>query len=333
MSAIAKEDIYESEGSADQSKNLTIHEKDAQNHPDIEVVSVDIDDALNKFKGRVLNLKAADYSDSIARKRRNAFGNNQYVLEVVGSGYNGHETTNEKLNRILYEIADLNEQLKTSEGKKEENEFLNEQVLENLASEVKNLQKTPKSGEKSYEEVDLPRSVPFDAKSNALEKRLRRIEKVLGAQDEKSAPILDILEDLKLRCETLNSGYVTGLEQRLNVVLTKLEKIEEIRANNSIDETSEQKVNEILEIMQRWDISCSSLPSNVNKVKALNRLHEQAQHFASNLSQLKTIREKLEKEASQGREAIREFETAGKQEMSQVVEKLKLLEKQVADLK
>lgn len=91
-------------------------------------------------------------------------------------------------------------------------------------------------------------------------------------------------------------------------MLTKLEKIEEVRANNEIDENLEKKVNEILELMQKWDVTCSSLPSNVNKVKALNRLHEQAQHFAGGLSHLKTIREKLEKEVAQGREAIIEYE-------------------------
>ncbi|ULT99523.1 hypothetical protein L3Y34_000680 [Caenorhabditis briggsae] len=116
-------------------------------------------------------------------------------------------------------------------------------------------------------------------------------------------------------------------------MLTKLEKIDETRANNDIDENLDKKVNEILELMQKWDVACSSLPSNVNKVKALNRLHEQAQYFAGGLSHLKTIREKLEKEVAQGREAIIEYETNGKQEIGSVVEKLKILEAKVAELK
>lgn len=68
MSTIAKEDIYESDGAA-----VPAHKKesDSPNHPDIELaskiqntifsifnfqVSVDIDEALKKYKNRVLNL-------------------------------------------------------------------------------------------------------------------------------------------------------------------------------------------------------------------------------------------------------------------------------------
>ncbi|CAI2348338.1 unnamed protein product [Caenorhabditis sp. 36 PRJEB53466] len=331
MSTIGKEDIYESDGAATQvSKNE--QENDSPSHPDIELVSVDVDEALKKYKNRVLNLTSIDFSDSIAKKRRHAFGNNQYVLEVAGSGYSGHETPAEKLNRILYEIADLNEQLRSDDNVK--TDLLNAEVLDHLASEVKTLQVAQTNGlpAKVDHDVDLPK-VRSDPKVATLENRLRRIEQAIGSSVVPSAPVLDTVEDLKLRCETLNHSYVSGLEQRLNVMLTKLEKIEETRANTDIDENLEKKVNEILELMQKWDVACSSLPSNVNKVKALNRLHEQAQHFASGLSHLKTIREKLEKEVMQGREAIIEYETNGKQEIGSVVEKLKLLEAKVAGLK
>ncbi|EGT35652.1 CBN-DNC-2 protein [Caenorhabditis brenneri] len=323
MSTIGKEDIYESDGAADSIQNAQ-QEADIPSHPDIELVSVDIDEALKKYKNRVLNLTSSDFSDSIAKKRRHAFGNNQYVLEVAGAGFGGTETADEKLNRILYEIADLNEQIRSDENVK--TELLNAEVLENLEKEVKTLQGMKTNEKEAVKvEVELPK-VRVDSKVATLENRLRRIEQVIGSSVIPSAPVLDTIEDLKLRCETLNHSYVSGLEQRLNVMLTKLEKIDETRANNDIDENLDKKVNEILELMQKWDVACSSLPSNVNKVKALNRLHEQAQHFASGLSHLKTIREKLEKEVAQGREAIIEYETTGKQELAAVVEKLKLLE-------
>ncbi|CAL2036149.1 unnamed protein product [Caenorhabditis brenneri] len=324
MSTIGKEDIYESDGAAESIQNAQ-QEVDIPSHPDIELVSVDIDEALKKYKNRVLNLTSSDFSDSIAKKRRHAFGNNQYVLEVAGAGFGGTETADEKLNRILYEIADLNEQIRSDENVK--TDLLNAEVLENLEKEVKTLQGVKTNEKEAVKvEVELPK-VRVDSKVATLENRLRRIEQVIGSSVIPSAPVLDTIEDLKLRCETLNHSYVSGLEQRLNVMLTKLEKIDETRrANNDIDENLDKKVNEILELMQKWDVACSSLPSNVNKVKALNRLHEQAQHFASGLSHLKTIREKLEKEVAQGREAIIEYETTGKQELAAVVEKLKLLE-------
>lgn len=277
-------------------------------------------------------MTSSDFSDSIAKKRRHAFGNNQYVLEVTGAGFSGTETAAEKLNRILYEVADLNEQIRADENLK--TDLLNAEVLENLEKEVKTLQVAQSNGKTARVEhdVELP-NVRTDSKVATLENRLRRIEQVIGSSVIPSAPVLDTIEDLKLRCETLNHSYVSGLEQRLNMMLTKLEKIDETRANNDIDENLDKKVDEILELMQKWDVACSSLPSNVNKVKALNRLHEQVQHFAGGLSHLKTIREKLEKEVAQGREAIIEYESQGKQEIGSVVEKLKLLEAKVADLK
>ncbi|CAB3402434.1 unnamed protein product [Caenorhabditis bovis] len=329
--SIVKEDVYESEGNVDEnSKNVSLLQDDPKN-PDIEIVSVDVDEAMKKYKGKVLNLKSVDYSDYIAKKRRHAFGNNVYVLEVAGSGYSGLETPTEKLNRILYEIADLNEQVKGDESLK--NDLLNEEVLESLSAEVKNLQttsKTPVSHDSAN--IDIAQRTS-DPKLYALDARLRKLEKVLGSTVIPTVPILDSIEDMKLRCETLNSSYVSGLEQRLNVLLTKFDQVEEKKARHEIDDDIEKKINDILEMMQKWDVACSSLSSNVNKVKALSRLHEQAQQFASRLSHLQKIREKLEKEVVQGRAAILEFETTGKSEMAVVIDKLKQLEATVANLK
>uniref|UniRef100_A0A8R1EGR9 Dynactin subunit 2 n=1 Tax=Caenorhabditis japonica TaxID=281687 RepID=A0A8R1EGR9_CAEJA len=223
MATAGKEDIYESDGAVNPVPKSE-PENDSSNHPDIELVSVDIDEAMKKYKNRVLNLTSIDFSDSIAKKRRHAFGRNQYVLEVAGAGYGGHETPSEKLNRILYEIADLNDQLRSDESVK--TDLLNAEVLDNLASEVKTLQVVKTNGqitEHVDHEVDLPKT-RSDPKVATLENRLRRIEQSIGSSVIPSAPVLDTIEDLKLRCETLNHSYVSGLEQRLNVMLTKLEK-------------------------------------------------------------------------------------------------------------
>lgn len=78
----------------------------------------------------------------------------------------------------------------------------------------------------------------------------------------------------RLRAESLNPVYVEGLEQRLNQVLTKLDQVEEKR-DKSVDGDFENKVNDLLALVEKWDSACVALPANVKKIQALHRLHEQ----------------------------------------------------------
>ncbi|EGT35751.1 hypothetical protein CAEBREN_18054 [Caenorhabditis brenneri] len=64
MSTIGKEDVYESDDAADSIQNAQ-QEADTPSHPDIELVSVDTDEALKKYKNRVLTLTSSDLNEQI----------------------------------------------------------------------------------------------------------------------------------------------------------------------------------------------------------------------------------------------------------------------------
>ncbi|CAD6188514.1 unnamed protein product [Caenorhabditis auriculariae] len=328
MSLQGREDIYETED-VEPSEN---QKNDSEpTDTDVELVAVDVDAALKKFGSRILNLKAVDVSDSIAKKRRNFYGNSQYVLEVVGSAYQGNETPEQRMNRLIYEVSELTEQLKSDPSAS--SETLNDESLNGLLKEIKDLeQKSLDQGDEKKETGNAAERSAAQSSGNAirLEARLRRLERVLGASSVPTVPLIDTVEDLKLRCETLNPSYVEGLETRINTLLAKLDQVDEKRGSNAETDDLEKKLNEVHEMMSKWDVACSSLPSNTNKVKALSRLHEQAQQFATRLSYLASIREQLEKEIAQSRTNVVELQASTREAVSALMERIVSLEGQLA---
>ncbi|GMT19040.1 hypothetical protein PFISCL1PPCAC_10337, partial [Pristionchus fissidentatus] len=327
--SVQREDVYESADLPSEDPNAKFV-KPEKTSPDeeVELIHIDVDSAMKKFSGRVLNCQNIDFSDSIAKKRLHAYGSSAYVLEIVGKDYGEAESPEQKFNRLTYEIAELGELLKKDENAK--TELLTENSLNQLMDELKatKIAKATGSGEilsKPKSDASKSSKAAPDANVASMEGRIKRIETLLGSIGEAPAPLIDTLESLRYRTETYNSTFLDGIESRLNTVLSKLDQVESRKKQGENGEL-EEKVDSIYELMNKWDASCSNLPATVKRLQSLRGLHEQASQFSERLVQLVGIKEEMEKAASTTRLAVGELQGQTKEEIGSLLKQIASLE-------
>uniref|UniRef100_A0A9J2PG38 Dynactin subunit 2 n=1 Tax=Ascaris lumbricoides TaxID=6252 RepID=A0A9J2PG38_ASCLU len=118
--SIQKEDVYETEDLPEAEQHMR-YEETNENSEEVERIHIDMETALKRFKGRMINADHVDFSDSIARKRRTGYGSGAYVLEVVGPNVDETETIEQKFHRLNYELIELAEAVMMQKEKSKEN--------------------------------------------------------------------------------------------------------------------------------------------------------------------------------------------------------------------
>ncbi|KAF2348561.1 Dynamitin [Trinorchestia longiramus] len=125
-----------------------------------------------------------------------------------------------------------------------------------------------------------------------LEKRIDRLEKLLGNDQEKMSrlwswtregSVLGAVTSLGQRLALLEPAQLDHIEGRLHAVHTKMNVIAE-KAEQSPEK--ETKVQELYELMQKCDVMCCALPEVVDRLVALQGLHNEASQFRRTLQQL-----------------------------------------------
>ncbi|VDM47953.1 unnamed protein product [Toxocara canis] len=309
--SVQNEDVYETEDLPEDEQHL--REEEAQeNSEEVERIHIDMESALKRFKGRMINADHVDFSDSIARKRRTGYASGAYVLEVIGPDVDETETIDQKFHRLNYELVELAEAMKEQkENSKEKASTINEGDVVAMLDAVRavHLNKAAPSAqnasgsEHETSAISTAASASTENRLLALESRLKRIEQFVGggcdAFDEVTkkvcrAPLAEVIEDLRLRVQLLHPTHVDGLHSRVNQVLAKMKQAEEKKLEK-MDSDFEEKVANLYELMAKWDNTCVGLPSAVQRIHGLQKLHEQAQQFSSRLTQLVGCRAQLVK--------------------------------------
>lgn len=337
MSVSGKEDVYESEDlpESEQFINSFVQKSvvDSAENENVELIHLDIDAARKRFKDRTLNTREIDFSDSIAKRRGKSYGSSMYVLEIVGKEYNEPESAEQKYNRIACEIDELARQLQDDSPK--DASVVNEASVAALAGELKAVKVSKSSGGLPLPKKNNAPSAAVDTSANgkllSMEQRIRRIESLVGKVDSSCQPIADSMEDIRFRLDALNPSFVDGMETKLNSIISKLDQVDDKR-QKSVDSDLETKVNDLLELMSKWDVACVAMPSNLKKLQGLHRLHEQAQQFSERLSQLASVREQIEKAIAADRMAMCELQVKAKEDISAVLGQIANLEKRVEKL-
>ncbi|CAI4226186.1 unnamed protein product [Auanema sp. JU1783] len=333
MASGPKEDVYESEGACEGEKNVFAREE--SNDPDVELVYLDIDSARKRYVNCNVNSAGVDFSDSIAKKKKKCYGSNSYVLEVTGKEYEEPETDVQRINRLTCEINELHDKLNADESPEGKQ---GRAAISKLMEELKTVSVLKKSGaptrssEVSTKKAEATSSANSDSKVISLEKRVKRLEALVGSFDSTKPPLVDALEDLKFRTESLNPTIVEGLETRVNQIMTKVQQIEEKR-EKSIDSETETNARELLDLMNKWDVACSALPSNLKKIQALSKLHEQAASFSQRLTLLAGVREQMERSMKADKDMMERLQGEAATKIEKVMSGIKILEGRVEQLK
>ncbi|MFH4978467.1 hypothetical protein AB6A40_005176 [Gnathostoma spinigerum] len=346
--SIQQEDVYETEDVPDDDDEVSGKETFVDSE-DVELVHIDMDAAMKRYKGRLLSGDNVDFSDSITRKRRIGYGSGAYVLEVVGSASEEPETLEQKFQRLYCELNDLTEAVQQNKESEEKNELTFDRsdiqamitTLKALQNEQDENSSDKHSGKPQSAQVS---SAPKQTSMNEgrlanFEARLKRIEKAVGGPetlDEMGKaicrePLLETVEDLRMRLQLLQPTYADNLHERINQVLLKLRQLDD-RKPDRIDGELQEKVNNLYEMMSKWDETCVGLSAAVKRMNGLQKLHEQAEQFSTKLSQLVGVYSRVSKTIENEEMALFDFRQQTAEALSKMSADVKKLEERVQAL-
>jgi uncharacterized coiled-coil DUF342 family protein len=317
--SVIKETIYET---PDIPEVEEIQEPETFENKEVERVHLDVDAAIKRFAGRFISAEDSDFSAFEHRRRPKGYSTGHYVIEYVGPEFDKPETPEQKYNRLVMEISELKEQVDNGRENLKPNISLTKEHLDQMMKqlEVINLKK-------ANSDTSLLKAAASDSKpSNAtpggsssnldslmiarFEARVRKLEEALGTVDFSAnefvspGPLVNAIDDLRLRIESLNPSNLEAIETRLNSALAKQNQIHEKKDVN--DELTAQ-VNEIFKLVNKFRDSSQTVSAVVKRLKALAQIHEQASEFSSKLNELYASKNNMAESLDVNRGTLKEF--------------------------
>jgi len=172
-----------------------------------------------------------------------------------------------------------------------------------------------------------------------LDKRITELEQVIGPKIS-SAP-LDILSTVEGLREKLNllttpkqlevlQRTVVNVTQDLDKLAEKRQKVEE--DSNPTQKQHETKVNEVFEMMNRWDVTSQQLPTIVSRLQALKSLHEESGSFQQGVQQLESQQEEIKKLLKFNSDLMTQVDGNFKSNLNVIQSNVQTLEKRFSEL-
>lgn len=121
------------------------------------------------------------------------------------------------------------------------------------------------------------------SKINSFEQRIKNIETILGANDNKLAILNNCLKDkslsetvqeLRAKVSQLDQSSLERVDSRLHMITDKLNQIAE-RKPQFEDLERNSKINELYDLMTTTEKTRSALPNILHRLEALSQLQEQ----------------------------------------------------------
>nr|KAG5709365.1 hypothetical protein BaRGS_029214 [Batillaria attramentaria] len=139
----------------------------------------------------------------------------------------------------------------------------------------------------TYELYYRPEQAQFgkNARMANLEERLERLENAIGQSfdkvgvltaDTENKSLLGAVAALNGKLSLLDQPNVDAVEARLQSVMHKLSQIADKKSAQENPERN-NKIAELYELMKKWEAVGDSLPQVVDRMVALNELHEQVE--------------------------------------------------------
>ncbi|RVE55141.1 hypothetical protein evm_000039 [Chilo suppressalis] len=325
----------------------------------IEQLHLSVKDSFNKFKGKFLT-GTVDFSDRLSRKTRIGYRAGEWELAAEGEP----ETAIERYNRLRCEFSELLEQVteeknKASESEKEEFTKLATQInttkklLEELKLEEGELidpkaeklkeylsVNSKKKGEvvtahlKLKPEVNLAQTTRIAQ----LEHRLHKLEQVAGVRDEEAfrrlqavtgqATLMGAARSLAAQTGLVRGGELAAAEARVAALLTGVDALK--AAVKPQDPQLEEKVNELYKFLKQIDgISHSEI---LERMEALEGLHNQASNFGKSLTELETLQSTIASGVQNNKELLQGVQEVFAHNVDSLQREIKKLDERIAKL-
>ncbi|CAD5219416.1 unnamed protein product [Bursaphelenchus okinawaensis] len=220
---------------------------------------------------------------------------NRVMLHESEKGYQSYPSdsiltskpASQRLSELEEEVLELEKELETNSDFEITSEHLNS--LKKLVENAKlNMNKTVTAYEsEAKQRKQLPEETVGPSDIALLSERVSRIITRLGADTNNSnaflRPLSLMVEELLVRLESFTTQSKAEINTELTATLTQLQEFNKNSANES-----HQKVNELHDILQKWNTECQVLPQLLKHLRRCAKLSEHAEDMlrnAENLSQ------------------------------------------------
>ncbi|XP_034182235.2 dynactin subunit 2 [Osmia lignaria lignaria] len=164
--------------------------------------------------------------------------------------------------------------------------------------------KTAEPGVLKYQMMYLPEKARMQeaARIALLEQRLCNLESVIGtttdklskfSQNLKCQGVMEAVQELGAKAALLDMYQLDIIESRLATLIHKMDNIQQKKVALALDSEQEQKIFEMYDIMKQTETVSQILPQTVNRMLALNTIHQQAATFSKSLTRLEELQSQI----------------------------------------
>ncbi|XP_075237706.1 dynactin subunit 2 [Lycorma delicatula] len=175
-----------------------------------------------------------------------------------------------------------------------------------------------------------------------LEQRLNRIETCIGASSPKLArlaggterSLIEIAQYLSARATLLDPTLLEAADLRVSSLATKLDQVLEKSAviSGSQDADKMQKIEKLYELAKETEQISNVLPQTLDRMNALQGLHQQSSEFTKTLSELETLQARLTASAETNSDMLKQVEEGLKTNLASIKANLESLDNRVKAL-
>jgi dynactin-2 len=230
-----------------------------------------------------------------------------------------------------------------------------------LESQVQSLLQEPEPGEnkkpvagKERAAVEGEASVTYElrykpehsraqglAQINAMEQRIKRLETLLGNDDNKISFLTSLTNEktlseavqvLSARVGQLDGSQLEQMDGRLTSVLHKLNQMSEKKAILE-DAEKQNKISELFDLMQKTDSYRASLPVVASRLNSVAELQEQAVQFSGAISYLDSMQSQIAESLKNNDEDLKLVRETFGQNMEFLKNTLEEMDKRINALK
>ena len=174
-----------------------------------------------------------------------------------------------------------------------------------------------------------------------MEKRLDSLEKVIAASPDKMSTlsietnqknVFGAVDVLNTKLSMLNPSNLDHIEGRLAALLQKMNSV--VDQKGVVEDAEKQgKIEELYDLCVKGDANSVVLSDVVDRLDALQSLHENALQFTKAISQLDTVQQKLEMNLSGNGAMLKETQTKFQENILNIQNNFDNLEKRIDNLK
>ncbi|XP_066584141.1 dynactin subunit 2 [Prorops nasuta] len=213
-----------------------------------------------------------------------------------------------------------------------------------------NLKQKTQSGKETepgvlkYEMMYVPEKARMQeiARIAKLEQRICCLENIIGSGDDKIAKfsqnlktqgIIEAVQQLGAKAALLDANQLDGIESRLSTLIHKMDNVVQKKSTLAQDSEQEQKITEMYETTKKVEMMSQILPQTVNRMVALNGIHQQAAGFAKTLTELAELQMQISTDLENNQGLLKGVQNSFATNLETIMNNLQSLDERVKKLK